>query len=101
MAPTRSFWTWVGVAAALLLCTVFFFADHIGILLETLRNYLMIPGVMLAFLLPLHGEEGGRGWGFLMVAMIINGLFYSVILLAIALGFRKWRRTARAVNPSK
>jgi bacteriorhodopsin len=44
VAPTRSFWTWVGVAGALLLCTVFFFADHIGILLETLRNYLMIPG---------------------------------------------------------
>jgi len=56
---------------------------------------------MLSLVLPLRNEEGGRGWGLLMVAAIINWLFYAIVLFAIVFGVRKWRRKAKAVNSSK
>jgi len=56
---------------------------------------------MLSLVLPLRNEEGGRGWGLLMVAAIINWLFYAIVLFEIVFGVRKWRRKAKAVNSSK
>ena len=102
MSADRSIWGWVGVAgAAVSLNTVFLFKDHLGRPLDTLRNYLWTPGVMLALVLPLHNEEGGRGWGVLMAAAIINWLFYSIVLFAIVFGIRKWRRKTKATSSSR
>lgn len=56
---------------------------------------------MLALVLASHNEEGGRGWGVLMAAAIINWLFYAVVLFAIVFGVRRWRRKASAVSSSK
>jgi hypothetical protein len=96
MSADRSFWGWFGVAAAAVsVNTVFLFKDHLGRPLDILRNYLWTPGFMLALVLPLHNEEGGRGWGVLMAAAIINWLFYAVVLFAIVFGIRKWRKKAR------
>jgi hypothetical protein len=105
MSADRSFWKWFGIAvAAVSLNTVFLFAD-IGRPFgpfEILRNCLWIPGIRLALVLPsLQNEEGGRGWGILMAAAIINWLFYSIVLFAIVFGVRRWRRKARAVNSSE
>ena len=102
MGADRSFWKWFGIAvAAVSLNTVLMFMDHVGRPLEILRDYLWIPGIRLALLLPLQNEEGGRGWGILMAAAIINWLFYAIILFAIVFGVRRQRRKTRAVNPSK
>jgi hypothetical protein len=78
----------------------FLFKDHLGRPLDILRNYLWTPGVMLALVLPLHNEEGGRGWGVLMAAAIINWLFYSIVLFAIVFSIRKWTRKAKATSSS-
>jgi large-conductance mechanosensitive channel len=48
----------------------------------------------------MRNEEGGKGWGALIVAAIINWLFYAVVLFAIVFGIRKWRRKARATSSS-
>ena len=102
MSADRSIWGWLGVAAAAVsLNTVFLFKDHLGRPLDSLPNYLWTPGVMLALVLPLHSEEGGRGWGVLMAAAIINWLFYSIVLFAIVFGIRRWRRQAKATRSSR
>jgi len=103
MSADRSFWKWFGIAvAAVSLNTIVMFTDHLGRPLEILRNCLWIPGIRLALVLPsLQNEEGGRGWGILMAAAIINWLVYSIVLFAIVFGVRRWRRKARADNSPK
>ena len=99
MSADRSIWGWLGVAiAAVSLNTVFLFKDHLGRPLDILRNYLWTPGIMLALVLPMHNDEGGRGWDVLTAAAIINWLFYSILLFAIVFGIRKWRRKKKATS---
>lgn len=102
MSVDRSFWRWFAVSvAAVCLNTVFLFTDHIGRPLEILRNYLMIPGVMLALAVSSPNEADGRGWGVLARAAIFNWFLYSVILFVVVFAVRRWNRKTRTINPSK
>jgi len=98
----RPFWAWFAVAgAAVILNTFFLFTDHIGRPFEILRNYLMIPGIMLSLAFSSQNLTDGRGWGVLVVAAILNWLLYSIILFAVVFGVRRWMRKAEANNASR